>query len=391
MKRILFLDQSSGLGGAELCLLDIATDYASTSLVALFAEGDFQDALVNRSMPNQLITSRPLNIRKDSTWVNSLSSVTEIAKLVFRIANLSKAFDLIYANTQKAFVIGAIASAVSHRPLVYHLHDILSPEHFSSTNLKIAVTLANQFATLVIANSEATRQAFINSGGKASLVKIVYNGFQASRYTIASNIRQDLRNSLGINHQFVVGCFSRLSPWKGQHILLEALAKCPKSVMVLLVGEALYGEDEYVKQLHQTIDELQLNDRVHFLGFRSDVAELMQACDAVAHTSVTAEPFGRVIVEAMFSRRPIIATAAGGAMELVEPGKTGWLTEPGNIEDLVKAISSIQQDKMVTNSIVECAYTQAFDRFHIDNTNHQIKTLLDSIESPRKFDTHYCI
>ena len=386
MKRILFLDQSSGLGGAELCLLDIAIDYASTSLVALFAEGDFQDALVDRSIPNQLLTSRPLNIRKDSTWVDSLSSLAEIAKLVFRIAKLSKGFDLIYANTQKAFVIGAIASAISRRPLVYHLHDILSPEHFSSTNLKIAVTLANRFATLVIANSEATRQAFIDSGGRASLVKIVYNGFQASRYEIASNTRQDLRQFLGIDQQFVVGCFSRLSPWKGQHILLEALAKCPKSVVVLLVGEALYGEDEYVKQLHQTIDELQLGDRVQFLGFRSDVAELMQACDAVAHTSVTAEPFGRVIVEAMFSRRPVIATAAGGAMELVEPGKTGWLTEPGNIEDLIKAISSIQQDEIVTTSIVEHAYTQAFDRFHIDNTNHQIKILLDSIESPHKLD-----
>ena len=381
MKRILFLDQSSGLGGAELCLLDITTDYASTSLVALFAKGDFQEALVDRSIPHQLITSRPLNIRKDSTWINSLSSITEITKLVFRIAKLSKGFDLIYANTQKAFVIGAIASAISRRPLVYHLHDILSPEHFSSTNLKIAVTLANQFATLVIANSEATRQAFIDSGGKASLVKIVYNGFQASRYVLASNIRQDLRQALGIDQQFVVGCFSRLSPWKGQHILLEALVKCPKSVIVLLVGEALYGEDEYVKQLHQTIDELQLNDRVQFLGFRSDVAELMQACDAVAHTSVTAEPFGRVIVEAMFSRRPVIATAAGGAMELVEPGKTGWLTEPGNVEDLVKAISSIQQDEIVTDAIVEHAYTQAFNRFHIDNTNRQIKTLLDSIES----------
>ena len=270
--------------------------------------------------------------------------------------------------------------------LVYHLHDILSPEHFSSTNLKIAVTLANRFATLVIANSEATRQAFIDSGGRASLVKIVYNGFQASRYEIASNTRQDLRQFLGIDQQFVVGCFSRLSPWKGQHILLEALAKCPKSVVVLLVGEALYGEDEYVKQLHQTIDELQLGDRVQFLGFRSDVAELMQACDAVAHTSVTAEPFGRVIVEAMFSRRPVIATAAGGAMELVEPGKTGWLTEPGNVEDLIKAISSIQQDEIVTTSIVEHAYTQAFDRFHIDNTNRQIKIFLDSIESPHKLD-----
>ena len=380
MKRILFLDQSSGLGGAELCLLDIAMDYAPTCLVALFAGGDFQDALKQRSIPHQLLTDQPINIRKDSHWTESLGSVSNIVKLTFRIANLSKGYDLIYANTQKAFVIGAIASAISRRPLVYHLHDILSPEHFSSTNLKVAVTLANQFATLVIANSEATRQAFIDSGGKANLVKIVYNGFRASRYEIAPMIRQDLRQSLGIEHPFVVGCFSRLSPWKGQHVLLDALAQCPQSVTVLLVGEALYGEDDYVKQLHQKVEELQLSDRVQFLGFRSDVAELMQACDAIAHTSVRSEPFGRVIVEAMLSRRPVIATAAGGAIELVEHGKTGWLTPPGHVEDLVKGIESIQQDVTATRAIVQAAYEQAIDRFHIENTNQQIKMLLNSIE-----------
>ncbi len=379
MKQILFLDQSSGLGGAELCLLDIATDYAPTSLVALFAEGDFRDALVQRSIPNQLLTNRPLNIRKDSRWFDSLGSVAEIVKLVFRIAKLSKGFDLIYANTQKAFVVGSIASAISRRPLVYHLHDILSPEHFSSTNLKVAITLANQFATLVIANSKATGQAFIDSGGKASLVKIIYNGFDPSRHAITSNIRQDLRQSLEIDSQFVVGCFSRLSPWKGQHVLIEALAKCPKSVTVLLVGEALYGEDEYVKQLHQQVDELQLGDRIKFLGFRSDVPELMQACDVIAHTSITPEPFGRVIVEAMFSRRPIIATAAGGAMEIIESGKTGWLTTPSDVEDLTKAIHAIQQDAMVTDSIVQAAYDQAFDRFHINATNRQIAAVIQSI------------
>ena len=379
MKRILFLDQSSGLGGAELCLLDIATDYAATSLVALFAEGDFRDALVQRSIPNQLLTNRPLNIRKDSSWFDSLGSVAEIVKLVLRITKLSKGFDLIYANTQKAFVVGSIASAISRRPLVYHLHDILSPEHFSSTNLKVAVMLANQFATLVIANSKATRQAFIDSGGKEGLVKIVYNGFDPSRHAIADHIRPNLRQSLGIGQQFVVGCFSRLSPWKGQHVLIEALAKCPKSVTILLVGEALYGEDEYVKQLHQKVNELQLGDRVKFLGFRSDVPELMQACDAIAHTSITPEPFGRVIVEAMFSRRPIIATAAGGAMEIIESGKTGWLTEPGDVEDLTQAIHGVQQDATVTESIVQSAYDQAFDRFHINTTNRQIAAIIQSI------------
>lgn len=378
-KRILFLDQSSGLGGAELCLLDIASDYAETGCVGLFSDGDFRKALEQRSIPYQLLTTGVLNIHKNSSFLESLASILNILSLIWQVTKVSRGYDLIYANTQKAFVIGSIASALGRRPLIYHLHDILSIEHFSKTNLRIAINLANRFATRVIANSEATRQAFVEAGGKANIVSVVYNGFHPSNYNISKESRLLLRQSLGLEKKFVVGCFSRLSPWKGQHILLEALAKCSPSVMVLFVGDALYGEDDYVKQLHQQIHALQLNDRVKFLGFRSDVPELMQACDVIAHTSVTPEPFGRVIVEAMLSRRPIIATAAGGAVELVLPEKTGWLVQPKNPMDLVHAIESIQQNPKLTESVVQCAYMQAIERFHIETVNREIYASLHSL------------
>ncbi|MEG4172930.1 glycosyltransferase [Microcoleus sp. S13_D1] len=70
--------------------------------------------------------------------------------------------------------------------------------------------------------------------------------------------------------------------------------------------------------------ELGLEDRVNFLGFRSDIPQLMAICDLVAHTSTAPEPFGRVIVEAMLCGRPIVAAQSGWAIELIEPGHQ-WL------------------------------------------------------------------
>ena len=378
MKKVLFIDQSSGLGGAELCLLDIAQDYRSTSAVGLFSEGDFCTALQGLEIPHHLLTTHSPNIRKDSAWWESLRSSLEILKLVSRIIRLSQGYDIVYANTQKAFVISAIAAAVSRRPLVFHLHDILSTQHFSKTNLNVVIALANLFSSLVIANSDATKQAFIEAGGKANLVDVVYNGFHADRYVEQPHVRSHLRKELKVNDRFVVGCFSRLSPWKGQHILIESLAQLPENVTVLLVGEALYGEDNYVQQLHTQIAKAGLGDRVKFLGFRSDVPALMQACDVIAHTSTSAEPFGRVIVEAMLSRCPVIATAAGGAIELIHDRQTGWLVEPGNVNALTTAISEIQQLEATSDlsSIVQAAYQTAIDRFSISKTNHQISTLL---------------
>jgi glycosyltransferase involved in cell wall biosynthesis len=377
MKKVLFIDQSSGLGGAELCLLDIAQDYRATSAVGLFAEGDFSKALQQLGIPCHLLTDRPLNIRKDSAWWESLASSLEIVKLVSRIVRLSRDYDLVYANTQKAFVMSAIAAAISRRPLVFHLHDILSTQHFSQTNLKVVITLANRFCRLVIANSEATKQAFIEAGGKPDLVHVVYNGFHADRYLEQIETRINLRKELGLKDQFVVGCFSRLSPWKGQHVLLESLAQLSKNVTVLLVGEALYGEDDYVQKLHDQTVELGLSDRVQFLGFRSDVPALMQACDVIAHTSTSAEPFGRVIVEAMLSRRPVIATAAGGAVELIDDRQTGWLVPPGDVAALTTAILELQPNP--ANSIIQTAYQAAIDRFSIMSNNQKIDALLSQL------------
>ena len=172
-------------------------------------------------------------------------------------------------------------------------NDILSPEHFSQTNRRIAVTLANRFASLVIANSQASKTAFVAVGGRPEITEVVYNGFDPKIYHSPESDISQIRQQLGIDG-FVVGHFSRLAPWKGQHILIEALAQCPIDVTAIIVGDALFGEQDYGERLHQQVTALGLENRVKFLGFRSDIPLLMAACDLVAHTSTSPEPFGRV-------------------------------------------------------------------------------------------------
>lgn len=377
--KILFLDQSGNPGGAELCLLDIAKFYRDRALVGLFVDGPFRQLLEQQQIHVQILAKKPINVHKESKLIESLASIRYLMPLILRVAKLARDYDLIYANTQKALVVGAIASWLSRRPLVYHLHDLLSAAHFSSSNRYLAVTLANRFASLVIANSQATKAAFIAAGGRPEITEFVYNGFAPEGYQSDASTREQVRQHLELAEKFVVGHFSRLSPWKGQHILIEALTYCPEDVVALIVGDALFGESEYVQSLHQQVKELNLKERVKFLGFRSDVVPLMAACDLIAHTSTSPEPFGRVIVEAMLCGKLVVASEAGGAMELIEPGVTGFLVPPKDPLKLARIITSCRNQSELKEPIIFQAQKQANQRFLLTETNQQLDKLLRQI------------
>jgi glycosyltransferase involved in cell wall biosynthesis len=134
--------------------------------------------------------------------------------------------------------------------------------------------------------------------------------------------------------------FSRLAPWKGQHVLLQALAKLP-DVGCIIVGDALFGEQDYATQLRAMVAELGLGDRVRFLGHRSDVPRLMQAVDVMVHPSIDPEPFGRTLVEAMLVGVPVVATDAGAAPDILERGRAGSLVPSGDAPALARAISAV--------------------------------------------------
>lgn len=383
--KILFLTHSGQLGGAEIALANIAEPYRNSCLVGLFEDGPFRQRLEQRQIPVQVLTSRSIQVRRDSGLLASLSSITTIAPLILRVANLARHYDLVYASTLKALVVGSIASALVRRPLVYHLRDILSSEHFSATNRKITVTCVNQFVSGMVANSAASKSAFIAAGGRAKLTHVVHAGLHPPNYQGLDIDSDHLKRSLGIDPNcFLVGHFSRLSPWKGQHVLIEALPLCPPNVKVMIVGDALFGEQDYVQSLHQRIQSLGLENRVYFLGFRSDIPHLMTICDLVVHSSTAPEPFGLVIVEAMLCRRPVVASDAGGAREIIRDGETGWLITPGDPHQLAAVIKTCCDQPKQTEIIAQQAHITASQQFNLVQTHKKLTRLLDVVMETSK-------
>ena len=367
-RKILFIDHTAVMGGAELSLLDLATAYANTSKVLLFEDGILRQRLEQAGVKVSIAQASDamLNLRA-SGGLKSLAIIPELWQMATRITEEAVGYELIVANSQKAFITSALATLQDSPPVLWHLRDILTAKHFSPINRLVAVFLANRFATQVLVNSRATGQAFVQAGGKEQLYRVVYNGFDSQRFDTVN--RQDtiqFRAQLGIDDDVpVVGLFSRLSYWKGQHILLEAVKELPQ-VQVILVGEALFGEQDYVSELKLLAAIPELAGRVHWLGFRDDIPTLMKSCDIIVHTSTEPEPFGRVIVEGQLAQKPVIASAAGGALELIIDGKTGLLFSPQDILALRQLIKRLINDRTSAQSIAQQGYDSAKSNFALE-------------------------
>jgi glycosyltransferase involved in cell wall biosynthesis len=130
----------------------------------------------------------------------------------------------------------------------------------------------------------------------------------------------------------------RLTEWKGQSVLLRAIALLSRQdVCCVLIGSD-QGRTKYTMELEKLSESLGIADRVRIIGQVEDIPAALMLSDVVVHASTQAEAFGRVVIEAQAMGRPVIATNLGGPSETVEHGVTGWLTAPGDVDALVAAL-----------------------------------------------------
>jgi glycosyltransferase involved in cell wall biosynthesis len=241
------------------------------------------------------------------------------------------------------------------------LHDIITSVHFGGMQRRVQVMLANFCAAKVIVPSQAAAIAFVAEGGRKEIVEVVANGLDVIP---ESKSPSEVRQELGLPQGPLVGVFSRLAAWKGQHVVLQALAQTP-DVNCIIAGDALFGEQAYAARLVKMVDELGLASRVSFLGQRSDVPRLMSAVDAVIHPSIDPEPFGRTLVEAMLAGVPVIATDAGAASDILEAGKAGTLVPPGDADALAAAIKQIMSHPPQLRGQLEYALGRARSHYGV--------------------------
>jgi glycosyltransferase involved in cell wall biosynthesis len=259
----------------------------------------------------------------------------------------SNALDIIHAHNGRTALSAAIAVVLARRGRCIATQHFLQPNRVSLSGPKALLSnLAHGWVSRsthsFIAISEAVRNEMLQRGEtSAEKITTVPNGMtEPAVDSMASPT--EVRQELGLAEDTpLVVCAARLEAEKDVGTLIDAMttvvAAHPEAVCVVA------GEGSQKELLLKQIEKNNLNGNVRLLGFRSDVIALINAADVFVLPS-PAEPFGLVLLEAMVLSKPVIATQAGGPLEIVVPEETGMLVPPSSPDALAQAICRLLAD-----------------------------------------------
>jgi len=338
--RLLYLNVASTVSGAEISLLGLLRNLNREifePIVALPGPGPLVERMARLGVETVIIPQQKLKARNPFPYL----------KTVFCLVNLVRGrhIDLIHSNLDIGNQYGVVAARLTGIPIICHTRNLLSERPFRRMFLR--------YADVLIANSCAVAASYARYIGKSQKGVVIHNGVDLDEFSPSRTRNGVFRGKLGLpDDAFVIGHIGRICPEKGQHILIDAMAKVAKThseAHALIVGETVVDNSAaFLMSLKQRVLELGLAERVSFIGFVDNIIDLYADLDLVVLPSLC-EGFGRSLIEAMAIGKPVVATRAGGGVEIVEHGVTGFLIQPNDHIQLAEAILKVTENRDAAN------------------------------------------
>jgi glycosyltransferase involved in cell wall biosynthesis len=302
-------------------------------------------------------------------------NVISTGATVFKFKKLIKLknIDLIHTDSPRQAFYAGRAARLTGTPLIWHVR-VSTPEKRSFEKF-----LFNR-AHKVIAVSKAASQRFHGFESAQEKVVVIYNGVDLTEFTPKPPDAQ-LREEFEIDKDWIlVGTLGQLIPGKGQDVFLKAAAQVVKQtpkVKFMIIGN---GNQLYRQKLEDLSKGPGLSGKVVFTGFREDIPRIMNLLDiAVLPSSTHLEGLSRVIIEAMASSKPVIATNSGGNPEAVEDGTTGILVPPEDSSSLAESILDLIKDETKRNRMGKAGRERAEKLFSIEKNISQIEKVYEEL------------
>ena len=292
--------------------------------------------------------------------------------------------DVIHTNGLKMHVLGVWACP-PRSAVLWHLHDYAARRPLIARLLRRNV----RQCSAIVANSRSVADDARSVCGSAVPIHAVWNAVDLARFS-PSGPRIDLDAVSGLpsaTDVVRVGLVATFARWKGHDTFLKALAKLPPSLPVrgYIVGGPVYetsGSQTSMSELSELVTSLGLDGRVGFTGFVQDSSTVMRALDVVVHASTDPEPFGLVIAEAMACGKPVVASRAGGASKLTEPGVNALGFEPGDVAALARCIEELVRGHSLRQRLSEAGRATAERSFHRRRMAGELTPIYKTLVTP---------
>ena len=363
---ILCLDQFGELGGAQRCLLDL--------LPALIARG--RHVHVAASAGPLTERAAALGAAADTIRCGPYSSgkktLADIARFAFETPRLAREIrtlvvrhqaDIIYVNGPRLLPAVALAAPKGSRVL-FHSHSLLGGyvrrlAGWALTRLRADIVASSRFVA-------GPLLPYSNERG----IRVVYNGVRR----IALPVRERPAN------EFRIGVIGRISPEKGQVDFLHAariLHGVARQCRFLICGGPLFSNPEAMRYCTE-LEALAEGLPVEFAGWKENIDDVLASLDLVVVPSAAVDATPRVILEAFSAGVPVMAFAAGGIPELIEPGVTGFLVAERTPKALALAMLDVLESPQRRRDAAARARTKALGEFSLERYRRQ---MVDAIEA----------
>ncbi|HET7231352.1 MAG TPA: glycosyltransferase family 4 protein [Longimicrobium sp.] len=360
--KVAFLSATGRIGGAERVLLDLLASLRAAEPgwglhVILLAPGPLAERAAELGVHVHHLPLPGILARMGDAGGGARSGL--LARLfiagpagalwMVRLKRLLRRIgpNVVHTNGFKGHVTGAVALPPGAR-LVWHVHDFVSTRPVMAGLLR----RLSPRVSAAIAVSNAVAGDLRGVCGSSFPVHVVYNAVNLARFN-PDGPRAPLATMAGMEAEpagaVTVGLVATMGVWKGHRVFIDAIARLPRDLPLraYIVGGRIYataGSEEDPDHLRELISGHGLDGRVGITGFLDDPADAMRALDVVVHASTQPEPFGLVIAEGMACGRAVIATAAGGAAEIVDDGVNALTVPPGDAHALADAIARLAGD-----------------------------------------------
>lgn len=271
----------------------------------------------------------------------------------------------------------AVAAWLTRTPLVCHVRSF---EHLGPFD-----RLFSHFVSQFIYISRAVEQHSQQAGLPAAQGQVIHNALEVMNYQTSSETAAEVKGEFGWPASaLVVGIVGRLDWWKGHEYFLQALAQVKQAlpaVRGLIIGEPEHTPENaaYYQKLLALTETLGLQETVRFTGFRKDVPRLLAALEVMVLGSSEPEPFGRVVIEAMAAERPVIATAAGGVLDIIEHDLNGWLIPAKDAPAMAQALTKVLSEPDLARRLGQAARQTVEERFTLTTHVERVQSVYDVV------------